>query len=248
MHIQELKKSWDTLGTEDPLFAVLTYKDKRGGKWGEEEFFLTGKREVKETLEYLKNINATPVYGRALDFGCGVGRLTNALGEHFEEVHGVDIAPSMIKLAQSYPRRNEKCFYHVHEKDDLSLFPDTHFDFVFSKITLQHMEPRYAKNYIREFVRVLKPHGILLFQIPEEPLPSNQSRNLKSTLKKFIPEWLLDLYRALTRSTRPLIEMYGIPREEVTALLESSGARVVNIREDKSAEKWVSFEYCVRKS
>ena len=29
------------------------------------------------------------------------------------------------------------------------------------------MEPRYAESYLREFARVLKPGGALVFQLPE---------------------------------------------------------------------------------
>lgn len=37
---------------------------------------------------------------RALDFGCGVGRLTQALGARFDEVVGIDISSSKVKLAE----------------------------------------------------------------------------------------------------------------------------------------------------
>ena len=37
----------------------------------------------------------------ALDFGCGIGRLSQALAEHFDQVYGVDISPKMIELARA---------------------------------------------------------------------------------------------------------------------------------------------------
>src|SRR3989338_957648 len=102
MKLHETGTNWDILGKEDPLFAVLTFKDKRGGKWNKQEFFETGKKEVKGTLEYVRKLNVALTFGKALDFGCGVGRLTQALAQYFEEVHGVDIAPSMIETAPAY--------------------------------------------------------------------------------------------------------------------------------------------------
>ena len=44
-----------------------------------------------------------------------------------------------------------------------------------SFIVLQHMEPRYAKAYVAEFLRVLRPGGVALFQLPSKsiaPLPA----------------------------------------------------------------------------
>ena len=34
---------------------------------------------------------------RSLDFGCGIGRLTQAMAEFFEVCDGVDISPTMIR-------------------------------------------------------------------------------------------------------------------------------------------------------
>jgi len=105
-----------------------------------------------------------------LDFGCGVGRLTQAFCDYFAECHGVDIAPSMIELADRYNRRGAAARYHCNDRDDLSLFGDGTFCFVYSNLVLQHMEPAYSRKYIREFLRVLQPGGIALFQLPGEPV------------------------------------------------------------------------------
>ena len=43
-------------------------------------------------------------HGTALDFGCGVGRLTHALAPHFERTYGVDVSSTMIEQAQAARR------------------------------------------------------------------------------------------------------------------------------------------------
>lgn len=244
MNLKDLKKSWDKLGATDALFAVLTKKEKIGGRWDKEEFFLTGKNEVIGTLQYLQSRRIAIPEGVALDFGCGVGRLTQALADYFSEVHGVDIAESMIKLARAYNQKGERCVYYLNTENDLKIFADATFNFIYSKITLQHMEPQYARNYIKEFLRVLKPQGLMVFQLPERPsdeITGNQS--WRSGVKKILPRWLLSAYRKITPGWRPLIEMHSMTRSEVRALIEENSGVILDIKEDVSAVKWISYQY-----
>jgi len=186
MNIRELQKNWDEFGKIDPLWAILTWPDKKGRKWQLEEFFLTGIKTIKLIMESIESLGINIRRRRALDFGCGVGRLTQALAHYFDEVYGVDIAPSMIKLAKNYNHYGDKCKYYLNEKDNLELFSDNYFDFIITLLTLQHMEPRYFKKYIKEFLRILAPNGLLIFQLPSE-MPWQSS--LKQKIKHLMPEF-----------------------------------------------------------
>ena len=105
--------------------------------------------------------------GRALDFGCGVGRLTQALAEHFDSCDGVDLAASMIERARELNENGERVRFHHNDAPDLRLFGDGSFDFILSLIALQHMEPELMRGYLREFLRVLRPGGVAFFNVPE---------------------------------------------------------------------------------
>lgn len=153
MRLKDAQKNWDLFGKIDPLGSILTVKGK---KWEVDEFFRTGEKEIFCLMKHLGSIGLTIGQKKALDFGCGIGRLTQALAPYFKEVRGVDIAPSMISLAKSHNKHGERCQYYVNREDDLRIFPDKSFDLILSKITLQHIEPVYGKNYIKEFVRVAK--------------------------------------------------------------------------------------------
>src|SRR5262249_48837046 len=144
---------------------------------------------------------------RALDFGCGVGRLTQALARHFETVVGVDIAPSMLRGARKYNKFGDRCQYVLNERDDLRLFESNSFDFIYSNRVLQHMRPEYGKSYLREFIRVLSPEGLLVFYMPSEVLRQNPPRmpqpHLRSTtLLSRVKQWI----KALT--PRPILRLY----------------------------------------
>jgi SAM-dependent methyltransferase len=168
MSLDDVRKNWDALGTEDPLWAVLTDDRYHGGLWDEDAFFATGAEEIAGVVRDLDRLGKPKRRGRCLDFGCGVGRLTQALAAHFESCDGVDIAPSMIAAPRRLDRSGGRCSFHVNDAPDLALFPAKTFDFVYSNIVLQHMPPEAAKAYVLEFLRVLAPGGLAMFEIPSE--------------------------------------------------------------------------------
>lgn len=187
MDIKQLQDNWNRFGVKDPLWAVLSDPAKKGGRWAPAGFFETGRAEIAQVMGYLQSLPIQPKLGRALDFGCGVGRLTQALCDHFAECHGVDIAPSMLELAQRYNRHGAKAHYHLNAHPDLSLFEADAFDFIYSNLVLQHMQPEYSAGYIREFFRVLKPGGIVLFQLPSEANASSLKPGLTGDAQALPP-------------------------------------------------------------
>jgi len=171
MDLRDLRDTWNELGRKDAMWAVLSGPREGRREWDPEAFFRTGVEEVAAVLARVEALGATPGTARALDFGCGIGRLSQALALHFSEVHGVDIAVAMLEQARQQNRAGDRCQFHLNESESLALFPDATFDFVYSSITLQHMEPRYSRRFLSEFFRVTKPGGVVVFQIPSDPVP-----------------------------------------------------------------------------
>src|SRR4051794_589356 len=157
MDLADLQKHWSVLGATDPFWAILSVPTKQHGGWDHEEFFRTGREWIDEVMRYVDSLGVALRRDRALDFGCGAGRLTQALCRHFARCDGVDIAPTMLELAERFNQHGERCRYHFNAADDLGLFAADTFDFVYSIIVLQHMEPQYSSRYVRELVRVLRP-------------------------------------------------------------------------------------------
>jgi SAM-dependent methyltransferase len=169
--LKALRARWEHFGRVDPLWAVLTQTDKRDGGWSAEEFFASGEHEVAAILGHAAERGFPVSPARALDFGCGVGRLSQALAARFERVEGVDLAASMVARARRYNRHGARCAYHVNPRPELGLFEDARFSFVYSSFVLQHMRPELARGYLRELVRVLAPGGLLVFQLPSHRAP-----------------------------------------------------------------------------
>src|SRR5213593_3209799 len=169
MDLSDLQTTWDTLGAADPLWAVLSNPDKKGRRWNTEEFFATGLRQVETLINELRSVNRALGSRSALDFGCGVGRLTQPLTRYFDEVIGVDLSPEMVRVARAHNRVPERCRYVVNASADLAMFPSGSFDLVLSFLTLQHIPPRYSTRYLREFVRIARTGGMICVQLPAAP-------------------------------------------------------------------------------
>lgn len=255
MDLKELQKNWDLFGKKDPLWAILTHPDKKGGKWDLDAFFETGEREIKRLLRSLDRLEVSLTANKALDFGCGIGRLTQALAHHFDEVTGVDIAPSMIDLANKYNKNKANCRFLLNESDDLSVLPSDSFNLVYTNITLQHMAPQYAFKYLQEFGRILAPDGILVFQLPANLIldPASTRHNFGLQINKLLGSRPLAWYRkikALVYSGKgePIMEMYGTHPDQVKEALNSPDLEFLEIRENQNAgSKWLSYRYTVRK-
>jgi 2-polyprenyl-3-methyl-5-hydroxy-6-metoxy-1,4-benzoquinol methylase len=73
------------------LWAILSAPEKHHNQWKVEEFMVTGGPTIETVLRLLEELGLTVGRTRALDFGCGVGRLSQPLAEQFERVAGVDM-------------------------------------------------------------------------------------------------------------------------------------------------------------
>jgi SAM-dependent methyltransferase len=163
--LERVRDTWTQLGERDTFWAVLTGAWGSSMKWSEEEFFRLGELEIEARLHELRDLAPEMRRGAALDFGCGAGRLTRALSQHFDRAVGVDIAPSMIARAKKLNRQYRRCEFRLNG-GDLSLFNDATFDFVYSNLVLQHMPPELSRRYIPELFRVAAPGGVVVFQLP----------------------------------------------------------------------------------
>jgi len=160
---------WDVLAASDPLWAILSDPSRRGRRWDLATFFRTGEREIStlmHQLARLSGVESSIPLNAALDFGCGVGRLTQALATYFASVVGIDVSEGMVAHARRLNRHGDRVTYIANARADLGVVGDRRFDLVYTDLVLQHMPPEQALGYLSEFVRILRSGGCLLFQLP----------------------------------------------------------------------------------
>lgn len=238
---------YEKLGSEEPFWAVLSNRRYKRDVVDQQAFFDTGQHEISELIGRIEKQKIELPRGRALDFGCGVGRLTNALATHFDEVVGVDISKTMVENANQLCQ-HDNCRFVVNTQPDLSIFPDAHFDFVYSNITLQHIPMPASQTYVEEFLRIIKPDGLIVFLIPDgkdRPADSLASRMLTHYRENIRP-----LYKRL-RGKYP-VQIHPIARQQVEQIVQSQHGQIfhTNIAEgfEQKKRKFKPIFYWVKRA
>jgi SAM-dependent methyltransferase len=232
---------FEKLGRDDPMYAALSRNDFRGNRWDPETFFETGRREIADVMEYLGALGLDPQRGRALDFGCAVGRLTQALADHFQRADGVDIASAMVERAREYNMHGERVHYHASRAPDLSMFGPATFDLIYSNKVLQHIPPENQLRYIAEFVRVLRPGGVAVFQTRNGPVVR------PGTVRALLYILNRRHFRRFAQRVRgrPAYEMHFVAESRIRAAVEAADARVADVVDVSRGRPRRSLRYCV---
>jgi SAM-dependent methyltransferase len=217
------KQEWEELASVDPLWAILTSSERLGGGWELAEFFETGEAEVSQMLKVADDLGEPVRREQALDFGCGVGRLSRPLAERFRECVGIDISEGMVKLAGELNDDRPNCRFFVNAAPDLGLLESESFDLVYSTLVLQHMPSvEMVEAYVGEFLRILRPGGLAVFQaLSHIPLALRLQprRRVYAFLRSLgLSEQLLMMKMKLTPA-RGL----AVPEAEMRAIIERHG-------------------------
>ena len=89
------------------------------------------------------------------------------------------------------------------------------------------MKPEFAFNYIGEFIRILRPGGVIVMQEPTERLPVQTTE----------PPEEVSRGKALLK--------YGIPVADMKAFVHKHGAIVKAAVPDESCMDWASVCYLI---
>jgi 2-polyprenyl-3-methyl-5-hydroxy-6-metoxy-1,4-benzoquinol methylase len=154
-------RSWQKWGEMAPYYGVLSDEkfSSQNIKQNRDFFFETGEEFICQVVQRYEQAFGLLSHGRALDFGCGVGRLTLPLARRFDEVIGLDVSPGMIAEAQ----KNALDFNILNinfqlSDDDLSCVA-SQFDFINSYIVLQHIPVERGMAILRSLLSRLNPGG-----------------------------------------------------------------------------------------
>ena len=152
-----MREDWNKRAREDARCYIAS-------DVGDDDAFVTsGVRDVEFALRDLDGnwLRTT----RALEIGCGAGRMTAFLLPRVRSLCAVDVSTEMIVLARSRLGSHPNLRLMATSGSDLSEFQDRWFDFVLSYVVFQHIPKSIVRQYFRESFRLLRAEGIFRGQL-----------------------------------------------------------------------------------
>lgn len=214
-----IQKTWQHLGEKEPYFSVL---------WGEQylptniennkaAFYKSGQIEVERLFKTLdRNIIDPTLFKSCLEYGCGVGRVTQHLANKFETVLACDISLTHLEIARSHLEsegvRNVS-LTHISRVEDIFSLPKV--DLIYSVLVLQHNPPPLIGLIIKQFVASLNPGGVAFFQVPTYQM------GYRFALNPYLDETEKQEY-----------EMHLFPQYRIFNIVNKGGGRVLEVMED----------------
>jgi len=220
--------AWKEWGVNDPYYAVCTRQQYRRGQLDEEgrrAFFRVGEKRVAHWLRTIRRRverKFCPV--RALDFGCGVGRLTLPLARLCERAVGVDISEGMLVEAQ----RNAAACGMVNVdwvmSDDELRHVWGSFNLVCSHNVFQHIPPQRGLRILRALLDRLEERGVGVLHMTYGRTASRWQKAIHAARRRLpLIHGLLNLARGKPMA-EPLMEMNAYDLNQVLAVLQGAGA------------------------
>jgi 2-polyprenyl-3-methyl-5-hydroxy-6-metoxy-1,4-benzoquinol methylase len=154
-------KAWEKFGREEPYFGVLADEKFTLERLAlnREEFFASGEGAVAQIIGRFEQHFGALRRERALDHGCGVGRLTFALARQFVQVVALDISPSMLAEAEANAAQLGAANVRFDLADDRLSNAEGRFDFVNSHMVLQHVPVRRGLRILSRLLDMVNAGG-----------------------------------------------------------------------------------------
>jgi 2-polyprenyl-3-methyl-5-hydroxy-6-metoxy-1,4-benzoquinol methylase len=216
--LEGIAEKWRRYGENEPHWSVIVSPDFLSTNIAQtiDRFYASGRGNVELALRAVRRAGADPAkFKTAVDFGCGVGRLTLALAGRVEFVTGIDISPGHLRLARERARETgigNVEFEAISTISEIMMLAKT--DFIISIIVLQHNPPPVIAELLRMLLRLLNPGGIAYIQVPT-----------------FIDDYAFDIDSYLA-GDKVDMEMNSLPQRNVFEIIHEEGCIPLEVRED----------------
>lgn len=166
---RDTDQDWKRIAEDDPYWGVLSQEDYRRGAMDSErlrQFMASGEKFVTDFLSFVRKYLSPDFQPRrALDVGCGVGRLAIPLAKCSGAVVGVDVAKAMLDICGKQAKLAGVSNLELVESDDSLSRVQGSFDLVNTYIVLQHIPPERGYRLIDAMLSRLEVGGIASIQV-----------------------------------------------------------------------------------
>ena len=233
----QTRQAWEQLGSERPFHSVLTEPRYLPNTFSdaEREFWQSGESEASVLAGYLADLGPMKLEdASALEYGCGVGRMTVPLAGLVRNVTAFDLSAPHLALAReraAVMRRGNVRLVLLENPLEADFAPC---DLFYSRIVLQHNPPPIIGHLLRSLIRALKPGGLGIFQVPTYGIG----------YRFCVAEYL-------SSEKTSGMEMHCFPQAELFSLIAQEGAHLIQVRDDNATGRpdlYVSNTFVIRKS
>jgi SAM-dependent methyltransferase len=216
--IRHLGDYWAKIGRDAPHWSVLTAERFRPRQIDAhlDDFHASGEGNLRVLEAILARAGRRPEeFAHCVDYGCGVGRITQHLARRFRDVTGLDISRPHLDLAEATLRAAGHGHVVFRQVTGEALMPVISCDLWFSVIVLQHDPPPIAMEVLARAFDNLSPGGLAVFQIPV------WLAGYRFRVREYLAGW-----------PGRRMEMHCVPQGAVLELARRKGLVLLELRED----------------
>lgn len=158
----DMRDWWNREASAAAMTAILSSQHNPT----EEDFFASGRAWMDEFAAFANLARVDLRGAAALDFGCGLGRMTRALAARYDQVIGIDVSDEMVSRANRL--RISEATKYIHVLETPWPIDDDAVDLAFSTIVVQHIPGPHNARVVDELFRVSR--DVVLFDAPSHAL------------------------------------------------------------------------------
>jgi SAM-dependent methyltransferase len=222
---------WEWFGRNDPYFGVVSHdRFRQAARPGDTraEFFRSGELHAERVLAAVHELyQFSPK--TAVDFGCGVGRVTIPLARRVNRAVGIDVSPAMLEVARRNAAETATTNIEWLVSDDSLAALKGQFELIHSFIVFQHIPVRRGLAIVQRLLDHLAPEGVAVLQFTYRDSDPRWRRILRGMRKRIAGvHWLLERVRG--RVPQPFMQMNLYPLNSLFAELQRHGCDRVAVR------------------
>lgn len=221
-------EEWKFWGRHDPMWAVATWKgrERDGAKpWTIEDFRASGRSDCADIMRHWDH------YGRlsggvCIEIGCGSGRLTSALLNHFDRILAVDVSPDQVRLAHDVlGDAVGRVDFSIVDSPRIDAEPGSCAGMISTHV-FQHLSDYSGiEAYLQQTYEALAPGASICFQTP---VPGAEKGDVPSRRYRAFDFVRTHVSRAFGRYR--FMEYNRYPANRIVRTLTDIGYRDVEIR------------------
>lgn len=221
-------EEWKFWGQYDPMWAVATWKGReRDGTqpWTIEDFRASGRSDCADIMRHWDHYGRQ-AGGTCIEIGCGSGRLTSALLDHFDRIFAVDISPDQVRLAHDVlGDAVSRVEFSIVDSPRIDAEPGSCSGMISTHV-FQHLSSYSGiEAYLEQTYAALAPGASICFQTPVPGAEKGDVPSRRYRVFDFVRTWVS---RAIGRYR--FMEYNRYPANRIVRTLTEIGYRDVEIR------------------